>query len=450
MAKIIDKAYDAAKRIARTIFRGSPNLITTADLNRQIEALQAQINRLEGVTSVRISPFNDWDLAVNLSNHTLRFYLEPDEDDETSLDMHLFARGCDFNLGSSRITTPAVSFSGSNVSYWRVIAQLGSPALVQFEDDPTHEIAGAKFQDGTSAAAADQMVYPNSVSIFLRNGGTLAENEIVLAEITLDGATGEYVMDTAFDTWNKPVGLGKKNQLVSRYNPKAIVTTPQVGNGFNTLFSHLFRSAVPVGTILPFVGNIDTALPYGWVPCVALVAGVIGNSAWNDIDNEAIVVAYKTLYGSSHITFGFVDPDGSSPSTNRRYYRITQCLGIGVPDFTDRFLTGAAATVRSGYESKYYQIGSIGGEKEHKLTAAESGLPAHRHALLYTYPDSAGGGQNSDYTIDTPNGSARNKWADAPYNEAAVGMNENTAKNASSAHENRPPYYAVYYIMRVC
>lgn len=444
MAKIIDKAYDAAKRIARTIFRGSPNLITTADLNRQIEALQAQINRLECVTSVRISPLNDYDLAVNLSNHTLRFCLVPYEGGVRSPAMHLFARGCDFNLGSSRVITPAVTFSGSNVSYWRVIAQLGSPALVQFEDDPTHEIAGAEFQDGTSAAAADQMVYPNNVAIFLRSGGSLAENEIVLAEITLDGATGEYVMDTAFDTWNKPVGLGKKNQLSSRYNPKAVVTAPYIGQGFNSLFSHLFRSAVPVGTILPFVGSIDTALPYGWVPCVALVAGVIGNSAWGNIDEEAIVVAYKTLYGSSHIAFDFVDPEGSSQSTNRRYYRITQCMGIDVPDFTDRFLTGAAATVRSGHEGKYYQIGSVGGKKDWKMT--KDTLPygwfysAHRDQS--TVCDGAVFKNAGAWSTGYEGEGRSDSWGSTIY----MGK----SNNIEPTIENRPPYYALYYIMRVC
>ena len=446
MAEIVNKAYNAAKRIARTIFRGSPSLFTSADLNRQIEALQAQINRLESVTSVKISPLGDYDLVVNLSNHTLRFYLEPDEDDESSLDMHLFARGCDFNLGNVQITTPTVSFSGSNVSYWQVIAQLGSPALVQFEDDPTHEIAGAKFQDGTSAAAADQMVYPNNVSIFLRSGGTLAENEILLAEITLDGATGAYLIDAAFNTWNKPVGLGMKNQLSSRYNPKAVVTAPYIGQGFNSLFSHLFRSAVPIGTILPFVGNIDTALPYGWVPCVALVAGVIGNSAWTNIDEEAIVVAYKNLYGSSHITFGFVDPDGSSPSTNRRYYRITKCMGIDVPDFTDRFLTGAAATVRSGHESKYYQIGSIGGKKDWKMT---------KDTLPYGWFATAG---NDDQITTVCDGAVFKKQSQTWSTNFKGGDSDTWGKyismgdrnNIEPTIENRPPYYAVYYIMRVC
>ena len=46
MSAIIDKVYDATKRIYKSVFKGAPNLITTADLNRQMSAFQAQLENL--------------------------------------------------------------------------------------------------------------------------------------------------------------------------------------------------------------------------------------------------------------------------------------------------------------------------------------------------------------------------------------------------------------------
>ena len=47
MANIIEKAFDASKNIVRTIFLGKPNLFTTSDLNRQIEAFKYQMDSIE-------------------------------------------------------------------------------------------------------------------------------------------------------------------------------------------------------------------------------------------------------------------------------------------------------------------------------------------------------------------------------------------------------------------
>ena len=46
MSKIVTKAFDATKKVVRSIFRGSPNLLTSSDLNRQFEALKHQIDEV--------------------------------------------------------------------------------------------------------------------------------------------------------------------------------------------------------------------------------------------------------------------------------------------------------------------------------------------------------------------------------------------------------------------
>lgn len=94
------------------------------------------------------------------------------------------------------------------------------------------------------------------------------------------------------------------------------------------------------------------------------------------------------------------------------------CNGANsTPDLRDRFVVGAG----SGYA-----VGATGGEATHVLTEAE--MPAHTHSVgLATNGDQDGSGSNG-----------------AIYGS---GM-ETGSKGSGNAHENRPPYYALAYIMK--
>lgn len=92
----------------------------------------------------------------------------------------------------------------------------------------------------------------------------------------------------------------------------------------------------------------------------------------------------------------------------------------GTPDLRNRFIVGA------GDE---YNVGATGGEKEHRLTIDE--LPSHNHTYstwTTTGGVSAGGGR---YAMDGT-------------------TTKNTGNTGGGqAHENRPPYYALAYIMKI-
>lgn len=159
----------------------------------------------------------------------------------------------------------------------------------------------------------------------------------------------------------------------------------------------------------------------------------------------------------------------------------------GTPDLQGRFIVGATKGVvmfdSIGYN---YPVGDTGGKNKVKLTGGESGVPAHTHTT-----DSQGGHShnityynNGDGSNDTEN---TNQWAvdnkenaypvsgggsgtkvnavriNASYGSTWIGndyiqikesgahthtMNNNTAQNAAYAHENRPVYYALAYIMK--
>lgn len=92
----------------------------------------------------------------------------------------------------------------------------------------------------------------------------------------------------------------------------------------------------------------------------------------------------------------------------------------------DTFLLAAGDT---------YTNGSTGGEATHKLTAAESGLPAHTHSA-------------KEYVVKTAS-TGTVKWHPAPKADStssysnSVEVESNTAADAKNAHNNMPPYIAV-------
>jgi len=97
---------------------------------------------------------------------------------------------------------------------------------------------------------------------------------------------------------------------------------------------------------------------------------------------------------------------------------------IQTPDMCDKFLVGAGG---------YYGIGNTGGEATHALTIAE--LAAHNHTVGVTL-------YKADGTNSIPRaGDQEASTMQKTYTSSEVG--------SGSAHENRPPYYAVAYLMKL-
>ena len=104
----------------------------------------------------------------------------------------------------------------------------------------------------------------------------------------------------------------------------------------------------------------------------------------------------------------------------------------------DKFLLSAGST---------YANGSTGGSATVTLTSAQSGMPAHSHK----YQD-----YNTTYTLKTTNRKPGTSTAVAYGTSLTAGggatertSSNNTAANASQAHNNMPPYLAVYMWERV-
>lgn len=91
----------------------------------------------------------------------------------------------------------------------------------------------------------------------------------------------------------------------------------------------------------------------------------------------------------------------------------------GTPNLVNRFVVSAGGQ---------YALGAIGGEAKHTLTILE--MPSHKHSITgYNFGNGQGrlssGNATEEFTTQT------------------------TSSGGSKPHNNLPPYYALYYIMKI-
>lgn len=178
MSKIVNKPFNAALKIFRTIFKGSPNLITSADLNRQIEAIKYQMDSLDD----KVGVLSDLMTQVTYDSGSISV---------TPLFTYLEVKGCSFKPTSGVLTT---ALSGSNKAYVCLTAEKEE---VTYATDFSHDIAGAKFEDGTSMEAANQMVYKNEALVITNNVSTVSNFVAILAVYQLNSSGNvEYTLNT--------------------------------------------------------------------------------------------------------------------------------------------------------------------------------------------------------------------------------------------------------------
>lgn len=167
----------------------------------------------------------------------------------------------------------------------------------------------------------------------------------------------------------------------------------------------------PLGVIKMWAGS---KLPDGYIYCDG---AQYPNGTGENKD-------YAALYSVIGDTFNKApNRNGSAQSTSAGHFRV--------PDLRGRFIVGY-----DGDDSDYKDLGKVGGEKKHTLTIDE--MPNHNHQQnLRAYgTDTWKGGGNTSENNAT---SLFNKTAQYGNTEKTGGGN---------AHENRPPYYVLAYIMK--
>lgn len=130
------------------------------------------------------------------------------------------------------------------------------------------------------------------------------------------------------------------------------------------------------------------------------------------------ITTYPDLYAVIGTTFNRAyDYNGNQLQTSIGYFRL--------PDLRGRFVVGYNPS-----DTDYEKYGNVGGKKKHALTVSE--MPVHTHD--YNAPLSSS---------DHPAGSSGYRRPNS------VEAGTTAAAGGSQAHENRPPYYTLAYIMRV-
>ena len=174
---------------------------------------------------------------------------------------------------------------------------------------------------------------------------------------------------------------------------------------------------VPKGTIIDWYGKMVVSnLPNGYLPC-----GKIKVASMDQVHTEEELWRKKVP--------GKIEFEESNDGVSYFCYRVKTYDGDIIPDLTDRFIVQAGHT---------YAIGATGGKNAVQLEADESGLPAHSHSF------SKGIRENSQ------RGSTGSASLYSTFSEGGnLTIKDCTATKAAKSHENRPPFFALYKLIKV-
>ena len=210
--------------------------------------------------------------------------------------------------------------------------------------------------------------------------------------------------------------------------------------------------------------------------------------------SESIPVGTIVAYGGKIVPTGWHPCDGTTHGSARLATVLTgaQANPTLSPNLIDRFIVATAPTGSSNPGA--YFVGSVGGVNNVTLTDLQSGLRAHDHYgwtgdgnVDHTHHGWTGGmnannphqhtaawgegvggdaGHDGHFLDSVAESANSQKWwlsvsatdinhAHEFYSEGisqnhshAVGIASSAALNATANHENRPPYYALIYIIR--
>lgn len=192
---------------------------------------------------------------------------------------------------------------------------------------------------------------------------------------------------------------------------------------------------MPKGSIIDWYGAINPeSLAYGYLPCGALRYSTLALA-------QAAKSKWEARYPGIVVTQWY---EGGA----YYYVKITNYQGTVIPDLTDRFIVQAGNS---------YSLGDIGGESKHRLSIDE--IPAHRHVYnadsnginrnTYAGMGKEESGNLGDYSASGSGAGGRAYSSYAGAGCGADGMGSNSSSLTTTSHENRPPYYALYKLIKV-
>lgn len=303
MANIIEKAFDVSKNIVRTIFLGKPNLFTTSDLNRQIQAFKYQMDSIEN----RLGAESDMEIDFDITDIQISCMVR---------------KGTYFRVNGLNIPLPnpsdtfVIDAEHRQEVYFYV---WGNFTRKTYANDPTHEIAGAKFSDGTSLPAADQLVLSEVHYAITDDLGDITRGDydfsFIIAKVNVLNEDTKYIRINY-----KKAG---HSVMIDSVNTLEYITQPDqgheddplcVGEDFSTCINKLISKDVcrqeSIGALRNQVSPIT-----------------LSNGIWKQSKQGSISFSYRIYHGMLHI---IVYPNHIQISENIGQYFAT-CSG----DFED-------------------------------------------------------------------------------------------------------------------
>jgi microcystin-dependent protein len=310
----------------------------------------------------------------------------------------------------------------------------------------------------TNAGSSAQWTGTSSITV----GKSSTSQQVILNNTT--SSTLHYVV--FYDATSLP---GNKQLFTSTATPLSV--QPSTGNvGINL-------TTIPT-TKLDINGQIRIR---GGSPAVGklLVSDANGLSTWASQDLVSVPVGTIVMWGGLLASIATLLPnwrlcDGSqSPAGSilRTMYSITgNPFGVSggaglVPDLRERFIVGAGGD-NSGVGGGPYLVNDKGGTHSVVLTPAQTPLKSHTH-IVPSQSGTTGGSRarmiTGDNTVSNNTGLKRGVGGTINNTDTSQQTDhthsftvpENTTQNPSIAeangtpHENRPPYFALCYIIKV-
>lgn len=241
--------------------------------------------------------------------------------------------------------------------------------------------------------------------VILWEGGNISGGMYVNQEVVPVTAQG-YEFPQAYTVRSLLPGVGAENYS---WNDFKLYKTPRELEAYiQSLETTIAKLAPPpLGIVQMWAGS---KVPEGYELCDG---------------RELKITEYPDLYAAIGTTFNRAySSTGSMYSTTSGYFRL--------PDLRGRFVVGYNVN-----DTDYKTYGKVGGEKKHALTPSE--MPAHTHQQ-YLWAGASG---------DWKSG-GRNSWPNATsQHDSTTPWGSTGSAGSGIAHENRPPYYVLAYIMQV-
>ncbi|MDR3366694.1 MAG: hypothetical protein LBO71_06985, partial [Prevotellaceae bacterium] len=267
----------------------------------------------------------------------------------------------------------------------------------QIQNKPTLGTLAAKNSIGNADVASDAAIALSKINI--PDNGILASKISGLADVATSGSYN--------DLENKPT------------IPANIVTYTQDVNGTITL------NKSPSLSTGNNVANANE--PFGDL----VEAFVANNATIRAAIMEAVVEAVETTNSDLYKAIRRAAvPVGTIVMWNGELSTIP-CGWDEVKNMRSRFPVGAGDGDGEGAALSGYGVKGKGGEEKHQLSISE--MPSHSHEI-------------NQYAAHVPGGE---KWLiDIVYKEGVYGTGSVASTGGNQAHENRPPYYAIYFIKK--